>query len=279
MTGRGAAKAAPLLDVRGLKVHFSVGNTVVRAVDGVDIRVERGECVGIVGESGSGKSTLMRAVTGLLPNVAVTELSGEILFKGSDLRTLSGRDMRRMRGEDGFSMVFQDPLGYLNPTMRIGRQVAEALPPNLSRAEAKRRMYELLREAGLPDPEFVAKRYPHELSGGMRQRVAIAIALSASPALLVADEPTTALDATVQLQVLDTLKKLYRERRMALIIITHDLGLVAELCDRVYVMCRGRVVETADTVTLFDAPTNAYTARLIALSRRDGRAAGTEALA
>jgi len=279
VTGRGAAKAAPLLDVRGLKVHFSVGNTVVRAVDGVDIRVERGECVGIVGESGSGKSTLMRAVTGLLPNVAVTELSGEILFKGSDLRTLSGRDMRRMRGEDGFSMVFQDPLGYLNPTMRIGRQVAEALPPNLSRAEAKRRMYELLREAGLPDPEFVAKRYPHELSGGMRQRVAIAIALSASPALLVADEPTTALDATVQLQVLDTLKKLYRERRMALIIITHDLGLVAELCDRVYVMCRGRVVETADTVTLFDAPTNAYTARLIALSRRDGRAAGTEALA
>jgi ABC-type dipeptide/oligopeptide/nickel transport system ATPase component len=277
VTGRGAAKAVPLLDVRGLKVHLGVDDSVVRAVDGVDLRVERGECVGIVGESGSGKSTLMRAVTGLLPNVAVTELSGEILFKGSDLRTLSGRDMRRMRGQDGFSMVFQDPLGYLNPTMRIGRQVAEALPPDLSRAEAKRRMYALLREAGLPDPEFVAKRYPHELSGGMRQRVAIAIALSASPALLVADEPTTALDATVQLQVLDTLKRLYRERRMTLVIITHDLGLVAELCDRVYVMCRGRVVETADTVTLFDAPTNAYTARLIALSRRDGRAASTEA--
>jgi ABC-type dipeptide/oligopeptide/nickel transport system ATPase component len=277
VTGRGAAKAVPLLDVRGLKVHLGVDDSVVRAVDGVDLGVERGECVGIVGESGSGKSTLMRAVTGLLPNVAVTELSGEILFKGSDLRTLSGRDMRRMRGQDGFSMVFQDPLGYLNPTMRIGRQVAEALPPDLSRAEAKRRMYALLREAGLPDPEFVAKRYPHELSGGMRQRVAIAIALSASPALLVADEPTTALDATVQLQVLDTLKRLYRERRMTLVIITHDLGLVAELCDRVYVMCRGRVVETADTVTLFDAPTNAYTARLIALSRRDGRAASTEA--
>jgi ABC-type dipeptide/oligopeptide/nickel transport system ATPase component len=273
VTGRGAAKAVPLLDVRGLKVHLGVGDAVVRAVDGVDLRVERGECVGIVGESGSGKSTLMRAVTGLLANVAVTELSGEILFKGSDLRALSGRDMRRMRGEDGFSMVF------LNPTMRIGRQVAEALPPDLSRAETKRRMYELLREAGLPDPEFVAKRYPHELSGGMRQRVAIAIALSAAPALLVADEPTTALDATVQLQVLDTLKKLYRERRMALVIITHDLGLVAELCDRVYVMCRGCVVETADTVTLFDAPSNAYTARLIALSRRDGRAASTEALA
>jgi ABC-type dipeptide/oligopeptide/nickel transport system ATPase component len=279
VTGRGAANAVPLLDVRGLKVHLGVGDTVVRAVDGVDLRVERGECVGIVGESGSGKSTLMRAVTGLLANVAVTELSGEILFKGSDLRTLSGRDVRRMRGEDGFSMVFQDPLGYLNPTMRIGRQVAEALPPDLGRAEAKRRTYELLREAGLPDPEFVAKRYPHELSGGMRQRVAIAIALSASPALLVADEPTTALDATVQLQVLDTLKKLYRQRRMALVIITHDLGLVAELCDRVYVMCRGRVVETADTITLFDAPTSAYTARLIALSRRDGRAASREALA
>jgi ABC-type dipeptide/oligopeptide/nickel transport system ATPase component len=187
-----------------------------------------------VGESGSGKSTLIRAVAGLLPNISIAELSGDMSFKGNDLARVAPADLRKLRGVGGFSMVFQDPLGFLNPTMRVGRQIAEALPSGLGRGEAKRRINDLLREVGMPRPELVAKCYPHELSGGMRQRVAVAIALASSPALLFADEPTTSLDATVQLQVLQTLRKLYRERHMALVVITHDLGLVAELCDRVY---------------------------------------------
>jgi ABC-type dipeptide/oligopeptide/nickel transport system ATPase component len=269
MTGSEASTGdPPLLVVRGLKVHLRVGEVTVRAVDGVDLRIEAGECIGIVGESGSGKSTLVRAVAGLLPNVSIAELSGEMSFRGNDLARISSADLRRLRGAGGFSMVFQDPLGYLNPTTRAGRQIAEALPSGLGRAEAKRRVHDLLREVGLPRPELVARCYPHELSGGMRQRVAIAIALASSPALLFADEPTTSLDATVQLQVLQTLRRLHRERHMALVIITHDLGLVAELCDRVYVMRAGCVVETADVMSLFDAPSHPYTARLIALSTR-----------
>lgn len=260
--------ATPLLRVRDLKVHLRVGDHVVRAVDGVDLDIDAGECVGIVGESGSGKSTLVRAIASLLPNVSIAERSGDISFKGQDLASISSAELRKFRGAGGFSMVFQDPLGYLNPTMRAGRQIAEALPSGLGRAEAKRRVLDLLREAGLPRPELVEKSYPHELSGGMRQRVSLAIALASSPALLFADEPTTSLDATVQLQVLQTLRKLHKERRMALVIITHDLGLVAELCDRVYVMRGGCVVETADVISLFEAPQHPYTARLIALSTR-----------
>jgi ABC-type dipeptide/oligopeptide/nickel transport system ATPase component len=267
------AAREPLLSVRGLKVHLRVGDAIVRAVDGIDLRVERGECVGIVGESGSGKSTLVRAVAGLLPNVSIAELSGEMSFAGRDLARISPAEMRSLRGAGGFSMVFQDPLGYLNPTMRAGTQIAEALPAGLGRGEARARVHGLLREVGLPRPELVAASYPHELSGGMRQRVALALALASSPALLFADEPTTSLDATVQLQVLQTLRRLYRERNMALVVITHDLGLVAELCDRVYVMRGGLILESADVLSFFDAPTHPYTASLIALSGRNGRAA------
>ena len=273
MTQARPAAREPLLSVCGLKVHLRVGDAIVRAVDGVDLRVERGECVGIVGESGSGKSTLVRAVAGLLPNVSIAELSGEMSFAGHDLARISPADMRSLRGAGGFSMVFQDPLGYLNPTMRAGRQIAEALPAGLARGEARARVHGLLREVGLPRPELVAGSYPHELSGGMRQRVALALALASSPALLFADEPTTSLDATVQLQVLQTLRRLYRERNMALVVITHDLGLVAELCDRVYVMRGGLILESADVLSFFDAPSHPYTASLIALSRRNGRAA------
>ncbi|MBV9783819.1 MAG: ABC transporter ATP-binding protein [Acidisphaera sp.] len=263
--------AALLLDVRNLVVHLRAENGVVRAVDGVDLTVASGECVGIVGESGCGKSTLARAVVRLLPNVEYAQLSGEIRFGGIDIAALSPAALRRLRRSSSFSMIFQDPLGYLNPTRRIGPQVGEALSDTRSRTETRNRVHALLREAGLTEPATIARRYPHELSGGMRQRALIAIALASSPRLLVADEPTSALDATVQLQVLATLRRLHQERGMALLIVTHDLGLVAELCDRVYVMQAGRMLECADVFTLFDTPAHPYTARLIELSARRHR--------
>ena len=255
----------PLLQVEGLTVHLRVGSSVVRAVDGVDLTVGAGECVGIVGESGSGKSTLARAMVQLLPNVEMAELSGRVTFDGTDLMAMPRPALRRLRRAGSFSIVFQDPLAYLNPTRRVGAQVAEALPDG---AQSKPRVHALLAEAGLPDAAAVSRRYPHELSGGMRQRVLIAIALASSPRLLVADEPTTALDATVQLQVLRTLRRLHSERGMAIALVTHDLGLVAELCDRVYVMHGGRMLEDADVVSLFTTPRHPYTARLVELSRR-----------
>ena len=250
----------------------------MRAVDGVDLFVEHGECVGIVGESGSGKTTLARAILRLLPPVELAEISGEMMFNGKEIGTMPDAALQEMRRQGSFSMVFQDPLGYLNPTQRVGAQIAEALPSGFRAAAVRQRTLDLLREVGLRDAELVARRYPHELSGGMRQRALIALALAPSPMLLVADEPTTSLDATVQLQVLETLRRLHRERNMALAVITHDLGLVAELCDRVYVMRAGKVVECADVFTLFEAPKHPYTARLIELCRREApRAAPTAA--
>jgi ABC-type dipeptide/oligopeptide/nickel transport system ATPase component len=268
---------SPLLDVRDLKVHLRVGETVVRAVDGVDLAVQPGECVGIVGESGSGKSTLARAIVRLLPELRFAELSGRIAFDGVDLMALPPAALRRLRQQGSFSIVFQDPLGYLNPTQRVGAQVAEALPGRPGWREARGRVEALLREVGLPNPANVARSYPHELSGGMRQRVLIAVALASSPRLLVADEPTSALDVTVQLQVLATLRRLHKERGMALAIVTHDLGVVAELCDRVYVMQAGRMVECADVFALFEAPQHPYSARLIELSKARHRPRGAAA--
>ncbi|NML44535.1 ABC transporter ATP-binding protein [Ramlibacter sp. G-1-2-2] len=262
-----------LLDVRDLKVHLRTGGAVVRAVDGVDLLVMPGECVGIVGESGSGKSTLARAVSRLMANVEFAELSGQALFNGADTLAMAPEALRRLRRKAGFSMIFQDPMGYLNPTMRVGKQVREALSPGEHAMPEQERIYALLREVGLRDVEYVARRYPHELSGGMRQRIMIAIALASEPQLLFADEPTTALDATVQLRVLETLKRLHQQRRMGMVIITHDLGVVAALCDRVYVMNGGKVVEEADTLALFDAPRHPYSARLIQMTRRGREAA------
>ena len=259
--------SAPLLQIDSLRVHLRIGRTVVRAVDGVDLTVAAGECVGIVGESGSGKSTLARAMVQLLPNVSMSELSGRVMFDGADIAAMPRPALRRLRRQSSFSIVFQDPLGYLNPTRRVGVQIAEALP-DASRRAARPAVHALLDEVGLPDPAVIARRYPHELSGGMRQRVLIAVALASAPRLLVADEPTTALDATVQLQVLRLLRRLHRDRGMALALVTHDMGLVAELCDRVYVMQAGQVVEEADVFTLFDAPRHPTTARLVALSRQ-----------
>ena len=257
-----------MLEVKRLIVHLRVGDQVLRAVDDVDLFIERGECVGIVGESGSGKTTLARAMLRLLPAVELAEFSGEVLFKGEDIRAMPDGALQQMRRAGTFSMVFQDPLGYLNPTQRVGAQIAEALPSGLRASAVRQRTLDLLREVGMREAQLVARRYPHELSGGMRQRALIALALAPSPTLLVADEPTTSLDATVQLQVLETLRRLHRERDMALVVITHDLGLIAELCDRVYVMRFGKVVECADVFTLFEAPKHPYTATLIELSTR-----------
>ncbi|MGF9762383.1 ABC transporter ATP-binding protein [Microvirga sp. 0TCS3.31] len=255
-----------LVAVKNLKVHFQVTDRTVRAVDGVDFHVNPAECVGIVGESGSGKSTLVRAVSRLMPNLRVKELSGDVQFEGRDILKMSEGDLRELRRSRGFSMIFQDPLGYLNPTHRVGRQIAEALSPHGKAQSDSQRVQSLLEEAGFQDPNNVARSFPHELSGGMRQRVMIAIALASDPKLLFADEPTTALDATVQLQVLQTLYRIHKERNMAVVIITHDLGVVAELCDRVYVMQTGKVVETADSVDLFERPKHTYSARLVELS-------------
>jgi len=261
-----ASSSQPLLlDVKDLHVHLRIGNQIVRAVDGISLEVRHGECVGIVGESGSGKSTTARAITKLMPNVSLARFSGDLRFDGLDLLAMADRDLRRLRKDSGFSMIFQDPLGYLNPTQRIGKQIGEAVSRDggLSREQS---VWSLLDEVGLPDARNLVRRYPHELSGGMRQRVMIAIALASRPKLLFADEPTTALDATVQLQVLQTLYRVQRERNMAVVIITHDLGVVAELCDRVYVMHSGKVIETAATQDLFARPRHAYSARLIDLS-------------
>ncbi|MGO4386348.1 ABC transporter ATP-binding protein [Microvirga sp. 2YAF29] len=255
-----------LLDVRNLKVHLRVSDQIVRAVDGADLKVHQSECVGVVGESGSGKSTLVRAVSRLMPNLRIEELSGDVKFEGRDLLSMSDRDLRALRRARGFSMIFQDPLGYLNPTQRVERQIAEALSDNARGQSAGQRVCNLLDEVGFADPRNVARRFPHELSGGMRQRVMIAMALASDPKILFADEPTTALDATVQLQVLETIYRLHKERNMAVAIITHDLGVIAELCDRVYVMKGGQTVESASTIDLFERPQHPYSARLIGLS-------------
>ncbi len=258
----------PLLSARDVKVHLRVHGRIVRAVDGVDLDVYPGQCVGIVGESGSGKSTLGRAMTRLLPNVELAELAGSVRFCGEDVLAMAPETIRALRRHRGMSMVFQDPLSYLNPTLRVGRQLAEALRHLLDRQSVREKSAELLRQVGLDDIARILRLYPHELSGGMRQRVLIAMALAPDPQILVADEPTTALDATVQYQVIQTLRRLNKERNLATLIITHDLGMVAELCDQVYVMNGGKVVESADVFALFDAPKNDYTASLLAAARR-----------
>lgn len=268
------AAEAPLLEVRGLKVRLHLGERTVTALDGVDITVRRGECVGLVGESGSGKSTCARAASRLLPNVR-SSLEGSVSFEGQDVLGMDERRLRALRRAGGFSMIFQDPLGHLDPTLRVGRQIEDALTRDEQAGPAGARVARLLDDVGLPDPHNLARRYPHELSGGMRQRVMIAIALASAPKLLFADEPTTALDVTVQLQVLQTLYRLHRERHMAMLIITHDLGVVAEMCDRVYVMRAGKVVEHGSTAALFAQPEHPYTSRLISLSRQH---AGAELL-
>jgi peptide/nickel transport system ATP-binding protein len=250
----------PLLQVQDLRVHFPTEDGIVRAVDGVSYAVERGKVLGIVGESGSGKSVSSLTVMGLTRSGSA-RIAGSVRFEGRELLELDTEAMRRIRGND-IAMIFQDPLSSLHPFYKIGRQLVEAIRVHhhdVSRKEAHDRSVEALRLVGIPDPARRVNSYPHEFSGGMRQRAMIAIALVNEPKVLIADEPTTALDVTVQAQILELLARLKEELGMAIIIITHDLGVVAQTADEIAVMYAGRIVEQAPTLDLFAAPEHPYT--------------------
>jgi oligopeptide/dipeptide ABC transporter ATP-binding protein len=254
----------PLLEVTGLRTSFYTRDGAVRAVDGIDFHVDRGEIMGLVGESGCGKSVTSLSIMGLVGRPGRVE-AGEVMFDGRDLLKLKSDEMRKLRG-DRLSMIFQQPQSSLNPVWDVGRQVGEVLEIHraMKRGPARARALELLRMVGIPDPERRLKSYPHEMSGGMAQRVMIAMALACEPELLIADEPTTALDVTIQAQILDLMRILREQTGTAIILITHDLGVVAEMCDRVAVMYAGEIVEHADVTTLFRHPRHPYTRGLIA---------------
>jgi peptide/nickel transport system ATP-binding protein len=252
----------PLLELKDLKTHLFTSKGVVKAVDGVNIRVGYGEKVGLVGESGCGKSMTARSILRLIPTPPARVVSGNILFKGRDLVSMKEDQLRQVRGAE-IAMVFQDPMSYLNPTHRIGDQIGEAVLQHHGKEHLQEDIDEALNLVGLSPKSGIKKRYQHELSGGMRQRVLMAIALACKPKLLIADEPTTALDVTIQAQILSLLKDLSEKLNMALLLITHDLGIVAELCDRVYVMYAGQIVEEADVFTLFENPSHPYTQGLL----------------
>ncbi|MDF2626173.1 MAG: oligopeptide transporter ATP-binding protein [Symbiobacteriaceae bacterium] len=253
-----------LVDIRNLKTYFYTEDGVVPAVDGVDLYVKRGETLGVVGESGCGKSVTSLSVMRLIASPPGKIVDGEILFEGEDLVKKSEAEMRKIRGND-ISMIFQEPMTSLNPVYTIGDQIGEAivLHQGLSKKEALEKAIEMLRLVGIPLPERRVHEYPHQLSGGMRQRVMIAMALSCNPKLLIADEPTTALDVTIQAQILELMKKLKKELGMAIMLITHDLGVVAEMCERVVVMYGGKVVEEGDAVSIFKSPLHPYTEGLL----------------
>ncbi|MGG3919839.1 ABC transporter ATP-binding protein [Parageobacillus thermoglucosidasius] len=246
-----------LLEVEHLKVTFPTYGGEVQAVRDVSFSIDQGEVVAIVGESGSGKTVTVQTIMGLIPTKNIK--AGNIRFNGKDIH-LSKKEMRKLKGSE-IGMVFQDPMTSLNPTMKIGKQIAEGIRKHqkLSKAEAKQKAIELLRLVGIPNAEERYHQYPHEFSGGMRQRVVIAIALACNPKLLIADEPTTALDVTIQAQILDLMKDLQRKMGMSIILITHDLGVVAEMAQRVIVMYGGTVVETGSVFDIFENPKHPYT--------------------
>ena len=248
-----------LLEVRDLHTSFKTDDGIVRAIDGVSFSVERGKVLGIVGESGSGKSVTSMSVMGLLPPESAT-VTGEIMFNDRDLLKLSKSEFRRLRGDD-IAMIFQDPMTSLNPIYTIGWQLEEAvlLHQKVSHSQARKRARDMLAAVGIPRPDERLKSYPHEFSGGMRQRVMIAMALANDPDLLIADEPTTALDVTTQSQILNLIRRLKDEFNSAVIMITHDLGVVAEICDDVLVMYAGRVAEQGPVDVIFDRPQHPYT--------------------
>jgi oligopeptide/dipeptide ABC transporter ATP-binding protein len=253
----------PLLDVKNLKTYFYTEDGVVRAVDGIDLHVYPGEIVGLVGESGCGKSVTSLSIMRLISTPGRID-AGEIFFDGIDLMTLSESEMRNIRG-NSISMIFQQPQTSLNPMFTAGDQIAEVLRihERIENKDSWSAAVDLLRLVGIPDPERRAKSYPHELSGGQAQRVMIAIALALSPQLLIADEPTTALDVTIQAQILDLLRGLQEKFRTAIILITHDLGVIAEMAQRVAVMYAGKIVEKANVMPLFNQPLHPYTQGLI----------------
>ena len=254
---------AHLLEVKDLQTHFPTRAGLVRAVDGVSFHLDRGELLGLVGESGCGKSITALSVMRLIAPTGKI-VNGEILFDGKDLLKLSDAEMREMRGDD-IAMIFQDPMTSLNPVFTVGEQIAEALRLHrkMSRSEARKATIEAMREVAIPDPARRLDDYPHQLSGGMRQRIMIAMALACHPKLLIADEPTTALDVTIQAQILELLNELRKQRELAVLLITHDLGVVAEVADRVAVMYTGRIVEQSPVDELFARPKHPYTEGLL----------------
>ena len=261
-----------LLEVDNLHTHFFTREGVVKAVDGISFTVEAGKTLGIVGESGCGKSVTALSLMGLIPKPPARIVEGSVMFQGRDLTTLSERELEDVRGRE-MAMIFQDPMTSLNPTLRIKTQITEVLDRHYgySKDEAVRRAVELLEEVQIPRAAERLSDYPHRFSGGMRQRVMIAIALACNPKLLLADEPTTALDVTVQAEILDLLEELRREHDMGMIIITHDMGVVAETADEVAVMYAGQIVEQAETQELFDRPEHPYTEALLdALPQLEG---------
>jgi len=254
---------APLLDVRNLQTHFRTPDGVNRAVDGLSFHVNAGETVAIVGESGCGKSVTSMSILRLIPEPP-GKIAGEVLFQGKDLLKLSDKEMRAIRGND-VSMIFQEPMTSLNPVLTVGKQIGETLRlhQGLNKQQAEQKAVEMLKLVGIPAPERRVKEYPHQLSGGMRQRVMIAMALACNPKLLIADEPTTALDVTIQAQILDLMRDLKNTVGAAIVLITHDLGVVAEVAERVIVMYAGRKVEEAKVGDLFARPKHPYTQGLL----------------
>lgn len=252
-----------LLEVLDLKTTFSTEDGDLSAVDGVTFNLNPGETLGIVGESGSGKSVTSLSIMGLIPKPP-GKIDGSIKYKNQELANLSEKKMRELRGNE-IAMIFQEPMTSLNPVFTIGNQMLEAikLHLNLSNKESKKRAIEMLKLVGIPRSEEILNEYPHQLSGGMRQRIMIAMAMSCNPSILIADEPTTALDVTIQAQILDLMKKLKEDHGTSILLITHDLGVVAEMCERVIVMYAGKVVEEADVRTIFHNPMHPYTKGLI----------------
>ncbi|CAM4349131.1 MAG: ABC transporter ATP-binding protein [Paenibacillus macerans] len=256
---------ANLLEISGLRTEFTTPGGVIKAVDGVSFTVRKGETLGIVGESGCGKSITSLSIMQLLPKRVGRVAAGEIRFEGKNLLTASRREMRQIRG-NRIAMIFQEPMTSLNPVFKVGKQVSEAARYHLKigKQEARRRVVEMLAKVGIPRPEKIFDQYPHQLSGGMRQRVMIAMAMVCNPSLLIADEPTTALDVTIQAQILDLMRDLQSKEGTSIMMITHDLGVVAEMCDRVVIMYAGQVVEETDVKTLFREPRHPYTRGLLA---------------
>ncbi|WP_025844898.1 ABC transporter ATP-binding protein [Brevibacillus agri] len=254
----------PVLQIENLQTHFFTDRGQIPAVDGVTITVNKGEVVGIVGESGCGKSVTSLSVMKLVPNPPGKIVGGKIKFKGEDLVTADEKRMRDIRGNE-IAMIFQEPMTSLNPVFTIGNQIGEAvrLHTKASKKESRARAIDMLKKVGIPRAEAIVDEYPHQLSGGMRQRVMIAMAMACNPELLIADEPTTALDVTIQAQILDLMRQLNQEAQTAILLITHDLGVVAEMCHRVVVMYAGNVIEKGDVRTILKKPKHPYTKGLL----------------